>query len=177
MAPLQPKGGHFGLILPLCTSSATVGLALFQFPVFTSFLSAKPSIAGKPLSRYWEPMYKQGGTMIAALSLTSTVAGVISSQWLKTHTTLETTDVSNWYTYGSVLAAGHLAFMPLVAGPIKRMMEAGNEASAKSDDEADEVNRKEMRTWLTLHVARTLLVDLPALWCFAEGVALSFWVI
>jgi len=36
MPPMKPEGAHFGLILPLCTSSATVGLALFQY-VFSCF--------------------------------------------------------------------------------------------------------------------------------------------
>ncbi|TKA72483.1 hypothetical protein B0A55_06693 [Friedmanniomyces simplex] len=184
MPVLQPKGAHLGLILPLCTSSATVGLALFQYPVFLSFLHAQPSIAGNPLSRFWAAMIKPGASLIAAMALTSTLAGVVSARWLHTHATLETTDVSQWYTYGAVLAAGHLAFAPLVAGPIKRMVEAGQEgggsgggSNALSEEEVDGKNREEMKTWFTLHTVRTLLVDLPALLCFAEGAALSFWVI
>ena len=109
-------------------------------------------------------------------ALTSTVAGVLSARWLKTHQTLETSDVSQWYTYGAILAAGHFAFVPLIAGPIKRMMEAGGEANTKSDEQADSDNRKEMQTWFLWHTVRTVLVDLPALWCFAEGAALSFWI-
>ncbi|KAK5120299.1 hypothetical protein LTR85_006505 [Meristemomyces frigidus] len=177
MPVLQPQGSHFGLILPLCTSSATVGLALFQYPVFLSFLQAKPSIAGKPLSRYWDPLIRVGGGMIAAFALTSTVAGALSARWLKSHTTLETSSVSQWYDYGAILAAGHLAFFPLVAGPISRMIDAGKEGSVKSENEIDEANREEMRTWFLWHTVRTLLVDTPALLCFAEGAALSFWVI
>ena len=49
--------------------------------------------------------------------------------------------------------------------------------SEKSEDEVDESNRKEMANWLIWHTVRTVVADLPALWCFAEGVALSFWVI
>ncbi|KAK3111535.1 hypothetical protein LTR53_012369 [Teratosphaeriaceae sp. CCFEE 6253] len=176
MPVLQPQGSHFGLILPLCTSSATVGLALFQYPVFLSFLHAQPSIAGKPLSRFWDHMIAPGASLVAAIALTSTVAGVASARWLSTHATLETTSVSQWYTYGAVLAAGHLAFGPLVVGPIRRMIEVG-QSSTLDEEDADRRNREEMKTWLTVHTARTLLVDLPALLCFAEGAALSFWVI
>jgi hypothetical protein len=107
MAPLNPRAGHLGLILPLCSSSATLGLALYQYPVFFSFLQS--GNAGKPLSRYWEPLLKQGGVLITALSVTSAVAGAFSARWLRTHVTLETTTVSNWYIYGSILAAGHIA--------------------------------------------------------------------
>lgn len=93
-------------------------------------------------------------------------------QWLRTHVTLETGNVSQWYVAGSVLAAGHLAFLPLLAGPVQRIIGS----SAQSEEIADKANREEMKTWLTIHTARLLLVDLPALWCFAEGVAMSFWV-
>lgn len=176
MPPLAPQSAHFGLLLPICTSSATVGLALYQYPQFYSFLNTEPSVAGKTLSRYWEPMYKTGGGLISVLSLSSTVAGALAARWLKTHKTLETTDVSHWYTYGTLLAAGHFVFFPLVAGPIKRMIDGGAAASSKSEEQTDRDNREEMKTWFLYHTIRTILVDLPALWCFAEGAAQSFWI-
>ncbi|KAK1059998.1 hypothetical protein LTR12_014819 [Friedmanniomyces endolithicus] len=177
MPVLQPKAAHLGLILPLCTSSATLGLALFQYPIFLGFLRAQPSIAGTPLSRFWAATVTPGTTLIVAIAITSTISGIASSSWLHTHATLETTDVSSWYTYGAVLAAGHLAFAPLVAGPVRRIMEGGESGSGMSEEEVEGRNRVEMKTWLTIHTVRMLLVDLPALFCFAEGVALSFWVI
>jgi hypothetical protein len=67
-------------------------------------------------------------------------------------------------------------FWPLVAGPLKRMIEAGNTDSVKTEEDTDASNRKEMNTWFLYHIIRTVAVDLPALWCFAEGAALSFWV-
>lgn len=73
-----------------------------------------------------------------------------------------------------MLAAGHLAAVPLLAGPVQRIIAA--QANAQSEEAAAEANRQEMQTWLTLHTARLLLIDLPALWCFAEGTSQSFWV-
>ena len=80
------------------------------------------------------------------------------------------------YTYGSIFAAGHFLFWPLVAGPIRRMVAEGKSDSVKSEEETDSHNREEMSKWFVWHAVRTLVVDLPALWCFAEGAALSFWV-
>lgn len=173
----RPEGGHFGLILPLCTSSATVGLALFQYPVFTYFLQAKekPSIAGKPLSNFWKPILTQGFSLSYGTAVTSAIAGFVSARWLRTHQTLETSDVSSWYTYGAVLAAGHMAFVPLIAGPIRNMINAGSEGSGKSEDDVETSNREQMKAWLTFHTVRTL-VDIASLVCFAEGAALSLWV-
>jgi hypothetical protein len=176
MPAFHPQAAHFGLLLPVCTSSATIGLALYQYPQFYSFLNAEPSIAGKTLSRYWDPMFKTGASLISGLSLSSTIAGALAARWLKTHSTLETTDVSHWYTYGTLLAAGHFLFWPLVGGPIKRMIDGGLPGSAKTEEQTEKDNRAEMKTWFTYHTIRTLLVDLPALWCFAEGAAQSFWI-
>lgn len=175
MPPFQPQASHFGLILPLCTSSATVGLALYQYPQFTAFLG-EGSLAGKNLSRYWTPMFKQGYVVISLLGLGSTVSGLLSARWLRGHQTLETSDVGKWYTYGAILAAAHFAFVPLVGGPIKRMIDRGSDTNTLSEEATEKENRKEMKTWFMWHTIRTFGVDLPALWCFAEGAAIAFWV-
>jgi len=186
MSPLQPRSGHLGLILPLCTSSATLGLSLFQYPLFLSFLSPKKTndkphrISGTPLSAFWFSFLTPAATLISALTLTSAGAGFLASRWLNTHKTLETTEVGKWYLIGAGLSLGHIAFVPMVAGPIKRMVEGGRVGDSGKEVNEKEVegrNEKEMMTWLFVHTLRTLVVDVPALWCFAEGVALSFWVI
>jgi len=181
MAPLQPKGSHFGLILPLCTSSATVGLSLLQYAIFIPILQAPTHntttspLAGKPLSQFWSVWLAPATSVIAGFTITSAVAGVACARWLRTHQTLETTDVSSFYLYGAVLAAGHLAFAPAVAGKIQRMIAAGKESS--DAHEVETVNREQQKAWLMWHTVRTVLVDVPALWCFAEGVALALWIV
>ena len=121
-------------------------------------------------------MIKTGATLISGICLSSAVAGALAARWLKTHSTLETTDVSHWYTYGTVLAAAHFVFWPLVGGPIKKMIDNGAAGNAKTEEQTDRDNREHMKTWFMYHTIRTLLVDLPALWCFAEGAAQSFWI-
>ena len=175
---MERQGPHFGLILPLCTSSATLGLALFEYPVFLSFLQAKPTIAGAPLSRFWEPFLKSGGGFITGLGVTTTASGLLCWRYLNTHGHLETTAVSKWYLYGSIFALAHFAFFPLVARPIKAISAGASDGeAAKTDSSIEEANRKEMATWFQWHTLRTAVADLPALYCFAEGIALSFWVI
>ena len=190
MPPLNPRSGHLGLILPLCTSSATVGMSLLQYPLFFAFLrsndkdgadtseSAKPrdKISGLALSHFWSSFLAPAGSLIAGVALTSTASGYIANRWLRSHATLETTAVSKWYAYGAVLALGHLAFVPMVAGSILQITEAVN-SDKRTSREIEEENETALRTWLGWHTVRTLLVDVPALWCFAEGAALSFWVI
>lgn len=190
MPPLNPRSGHLGLILPLCTSSATVGMSLLQYPLFFAFLRSNNThdlqksegtnphdkISGRALSCFWDSFLAPAGSLIAGVALTSTASGFVANRWLRSHATLETTAVSKWYAYGAALALGHLAFVPLVAGPILKITEAVK-SSERTDREIEEVNESALRAWLNWHTVRTLLVDVPALWCFAEGAALSFWVI
>jgi hypothetical protein len=190
MPALNPRGSHLGLILPLCTSSATLGMSLLQYPLFYAFLQpheksvvakadgteSSGKISGLAFSRFYSAFLKPAGSLIVGMAFTSTASGVIAHRWLRSHATLETTAVSRWYAYGAALAFGHLAFLPLVAGPILKMTEA-----RKSDPEigskVEDQNESALRAWMGWHTVRTLLVDIPALWCFAEGAALSFWVI
>ena len=65
--------------------------------------------------------------------------------------------------------------MPLVAGPIEKIADAGKHDSMVAG-EIEVGNEVAMRTWSAWHMVRTLLVDVPALWYFAEDAALSFWV-
>lgn len=70
---MAPQSGHVGLVLPLCTSAATVGLALYQYPVFLSFSQPNSAIAGKPLSQFWESMVAYIASL-ALLRQTNTVS-------------------------------------------------------------------------------------------------------
>lgn len=56
------------------------------------------------------------------------------------------------------------------------MIDEGKSTSTKSEEATNDHNKKEMGNWFMWHTIRTAVVDLPALWCFAEGAALSFWV-
>lgn len=171
----------------MCTSSATLGMTLLQYPLFFAFLqpkdqssSTKPSqtqtkISGPPLSHFWSSFLAPASTLIAGVALTSATSGFFATRWLRSHARLETTAVSKWYAYGAMLALGHLAFVPMVAGPIVKITDALK--GSESEDEVVEANEGALRAWLSWHTVRTVLVDVPALWCFAEGAARSFWVI
>jgi hypothetical protein len=89
------------------------------------------------------------------------------ARWLRSHATLETSSVSSWYLAGAALAAGHLALVPVLARPVGRIIanDQGRGGARLEEEAAAEANRNEMKTWLVMHGARLLLVDLPALWC------------
>ncbi|KAI9655531.1 MAG: hypothetical protein M1821_005324 [Bathelium mastoideum] len=102
---------HPGLLLPLCTSSASLALSAFQFPLFLAFLpkhpspshhnssrSTKPtssaSLTGRPLSHFWARFLVPGAGLVVACAATSTLAGALSARWLAQHGHLETTEVA-----------------------------------------------------------------------------------
>ena len=121
---------------------------------------------------------KYGGAYVTGVTLTSALSGIVSMRWLHTHGHLETTEVAKWYGYGSLFAVLHFAVAPLLMKPIKKMQENGADGGTiKTESEIEESNTQEMKTWLQWHLIRTVVIDLPALWCFAEGAAMSFWVI
>jgi hypothetical protein len=63
-----------------------------------------------------------------------------------------------------------------VAGPIQQITDAGKKA-LMANGETEEVNEAAMRTWLAWHTVKTLLADMPALWCFAERTTSGFWIV
>ncbi|KAM0719440.1 hypothetical protein Q7P37_005345 [Cladosporium fusiforme] len=158
MPPLQPRSSHLGLILPLCTSSATLGLSLFQYPLFNSFLypgtSSKSKqtrkISGTPFSQFWATFLPPGAGLIAGITLVSAASGLFSARWLRSHATLETMEVGGWYFYGAVFALGHLAFVPAVAGPINTITAALEEDGA-SEMDVQARNEDAMKTWFMWH--------------------------
>ena len=89
-----------------------------------------------------------------------------------------------WYLYGAGLTLAHFAFVPVVAGQIRMVMRGREDPREdrsvdkprdyEGDQECEEANRYWMMRWLRVHTARTLLVDLPAVWCFAKGFGAAF---
>ncbi|KAM5466706.1 hypothetical protein MauCBS54593_005964 [Microsporum audouinii] len=64
-----------------------------------------------------------------------------------------------WYSTGTLLAASHLLFVPLVAPKVQAIVEDKSQGSSTSDLEG----------WLNIHRVRTWTVDLAAWACFVVG--------
>jgi hypothetical protein len=180
MPPFQPRPGHLALILPLSLSSATLGLSLFQFPLFYSFLRPQPNkskISGTPLSHFWSALRGPAAVLVSTLTLTTALSAGLCVRWLRAHETLETGHVSNWYLYGAGLTIAHLGMGLLVKPSVDKMVATVQNGKTVREADVTAVNEREMGTWFFFNTVRTLFVDVPALWCFAEGVALSSWII
>jgi hypothetical protein len=135
MLLIDPRHRRLGLVLPLCTSSAMVGVSLLRHPLFLAFLRANETTTkdSKPktrqdhrpasvplLERFLRPCklshHRHSSHVFKA--------NLIIARWLRSHGTLETTTIGRWHMYGSMLDLGHLAFVSLVAGPIQKITNA-----------------------------------------------------
>ncbi|OQO08437.1 hypothetical protein B0A48_06307 [Cryoendolithus antarcticus] len=169
MPLLRPLPAHLGLILPLCTASAQLGLSLASLPLFAAFLSPKKDsqgnltkISGKPLSHFLASYSGPLATTNLILTLTTVASGLLSFRWLTQHQTLETGQVGWWYAVGVVFAGVQMGFAPLVAPGMLRIVGQVKEAEGKREAEVQGENEKDMATLFFVYVARTVLGSLPA---------------
>lgn len=156
MPLLQPRPGHLLLLFPLCTSSATLGLALSRHPISGARSKSRPSppadettLAGLPL--------------LTLAQLTTGVAGVLAARWLRAHETLETSAVGEWYLLGAAVAGLGGVGLP----GMRRMVEGPREEGGKGAEDGRGL-------WWAVG---GVVVNGLAVVCFAEGVGLSMWVI
>ena len=63
---------------------------------------------------------------------------------------------------GLVAAIGHMTFIPVVKGPIQRIVENKSKGNATAD----------LETWLSVHKVRMLVADFPA-WLSCFGAVLA----
>ena len=180
---------HPALLLPLCTSAASLGLSLFSFPLLSTFLpdrsnstnqtasQANNPLSGETTSHFWSRFGVTGPTVFTSLVLATTLSGGFSSRWLHLHHQLETTTISQWYLYGAVAAAGHFAFAPVIAGSVQRITAQVEGGEAQKDKDVVSANEREIKNWIFWQAVRTVTVDVAAVVCFAKAVALSMWVV
>lgn len=173
--PPAPQLHH---ILPLCSASITAGLSLFQYPLFLSFLQARPSIAGRPLSTFWDAFIRKALAIVLGFTLTSSVSGFLARR------SLSGTSAASWYGYGALCALGHFAFVPFVSTSVQNI--AQGKPSERQDKALDrpfnwdqeqkieETNRNQQANWFWWHTVRCVVADIPAVWCFATGFSKAF---
>jgi hypothetical protein len=167
---LRMEGIPSTALVALCCSSASLALILYQYSINYAFVYSKPSISGRPLSRFSSAFIVVGSAPIGMLCVTTCITGLYAAQHLP-HLIVENTDASKWLIAGGTLAAAHFAFVPFVAQAVRKIEAA--DAEDKTDAEVNAINRLQTKTWLTWHSIRVVLVDIPALVCLAYGVSLS----
>lgn len=175
--------------LPLATSTATLAHALAELHTTSAFLI--PPIAhdsNAVLPTWFDHFFNRGVWTVLTLNLGTISSAAATLYFERQRPRLQT---SAFYGIGLACAVGHLLFVPLVAGPVVRVVERsklGGDVNSRSKSESEseegegegegegEVHVKlqptdHLATWVGWHRVRMLVADLPAWIAFAMAVA------
>ncbi|TQV98908.1 hypothetical protein V2A60_007395 [Cordyceps javanica] len=153
------------LLAPALTTTCTL-LYGFDQDLFLRLLTLRGTRreANGLLPAYWSRLMRDGVPRVlgflAATAASSGAALALCGPLLRQRAS------AGWYGAAAACAAAHLAWVPLVTGPIKAMVENEGVAVEDDEDEDDEdggpttSNVDHQRRWLRVNMARTLTTDL-----------------
>lgn len=158
--------------IPLATSTATLAHALLELITNNAFLT--PSIrqtSDKVLPTWYNQVFKRAIWTVVALNMSTISSATATLFFNKYHPSqsrpLQTTI---FYWVGLVGAIGHLAFVPFVAGPARRIFE--DSRLQEDQGESGVGATADMEMWLSVHRVRMVVADLPA-WIAFVGAILT----
>lgn len=153
--------------LPLATSTATLAHALLELHTNSAFLVPKIRPASNNILPTWfRRVFNRAVITVVGLNMTTILTAAATLYLNYSKNELQTT---RFYWMGLLGAIGHLAFVPLVAGPVKQVMEGQNER--ENGNEGDLASAG-MAKWLDVHRVRMVAADLPA-WISFLGAVLT----
>ncbi|KAH9950087.1 hypothetical protein B0H21DRAFT_23241 [Amylocystis lapponica] len=138
---------QIGLLHLTPVLSATAALTFAASEYWTLLPWLKPDTQPQALSKWFDQWFRYGTAGVVVFGTASLVGGYAS--WRDT-----VGGARALYKYGIFFAVGHFAFVPPVSQCIKRLVYGPTDS------------KDELRLWLKLHTARTVLTDLPAFLCF-----------
>ncbi|CAM1508180.1 Fc.00g050280.m01.CDS01 [Cosmosporella sp. VM-42] len=146
------------LVTPLVTSTCSLWCSSDQ-DYFLKILT-RPAFertqANAIIPTYIKTMFGSGPWRVVALIAITTWSSIANIVLLKP--LLRSHGALNWYAWGAVMAAGHLAYVPAVAWKLKWIME-------DSTEEQGTDNVGMLGRWLRVNNIRTFTVDLAAFAC------------
>ncbi|KAJ5172348.1 hypothetical protein N7492_004941 [Penicillium capsulatum] len=169
---------HLLHVAPLATSTATLAHALLELHTNSAFLL--PPIrqeSNSVLPTWYDRVFNRAVWTVLTLNV-GTIATSAANLYLHRQAQSQRPQLqtSAFYGVGLACAIGHLLFVPLVAGPVARVVERSrlNTVDSKSTSESTSEASgptDHMATWLGVHRVRMLVADLPAWIAFAMAVA------
>ncbi|KAJ5655749.1 hypothetical protein N7507_007699 [Penicillium longicatenatum] len=154
-------------ILPLATSTATLAHALLELHTTSAFLIPNIRTASNTILPTWfRRVFNRAVITVVGLNMTTIVAAATTLYLDSSRNELRTT---RFYWMGMLGAIGHLAFVPLVAGPVKQVVD--NQNRREKGKEGDSASAW-MAKWVGVHRVRMLVADLPA-WISFLGAVLT----
>ncbi|KIW14695.1 hypothetical protein PV08_07479 [Exophiala spinifera] len=145
------------LTIPLISSSLTVFYAIIEPTIFLPFINAAKidaPAANKTIRLWWNDYLPAGLVTIFSIGLTGVVGGINAATHFPHYS------LSRKLCFaGAAFSAGHFAYGYHISQVIKSVCDEEEEKTGRTMDH--------VKTWLRVHLQRTLLTDLPALACFA----------
>ncbi|KAL2179626.1 uncharacterized protein P884DRAFT_256895 [Thermothelomyces heterothallicus CBS 202.75] len=154
-------------VTPLVSSTCTLLYGADQ-DFFLGLLNRPESRAkSRPLlPAYFGAFFRRGVVFVVAC-LAVTAWSSVANLYARRPTLIASRSSGWWYVATAALSTAHLLFVPLVAPPIKAIIDA-DEDSAGADADANAT----LDAWLRINRVRTLTVDLAA-WVASVGAAVG----
>jgi hypothetical protein len=150
-------------LAPLVTTTSSLMYAWDEHWFLSGFLRPEyKHHSEEMLPRYFRRFFEQGIWIIASLNtltLSSSVANLLIDR-----PTLDRLGSSRWYWAGLGFTVCHFLFVPLIAYPIRDIME----------DRSKGQSTKDLKRWIDIHRIRVLVADLPGWMSFVMAVLLTF---
>lgn len=154
-------------IAPLVTTTSSLMYAWDEHWFLSGFLHthADPSTdadykahSNALLPRYFRRFFEQGIWIIASLNC-ATLASSITNLLIDRPLTRSST---RWYGAGLAFTVAHFLFVPLIAYPIRDIVE----------DRAQGESSRDLKRWIDIHRVRVIVADLPG-WLSFFGAVLT----
>ncbi|KAL6232481.1 hypothetical protein BDW75DRAFT_19527 [Aspergillus navahoensis] len=148
---------------PLVTTTASLMYAWDEHWFLSGFLRPEyKQHSDAMLPRYFRRFFEQGIWIIASLNtvtLTSSITNLLVDRPV-----LDRLGSSRWYWAGLGFTVCHFLFVPLIAYPIRDIME----------DRSKGASTKDLKRWIDIHRIRVLVADLPGWLSFFAAVLTTF---
>lgn len=149
-------------LAPVISSSFSLWFCVDQHLFLSTLITPENKERGaKILPVYFSHFFKHGLVNIFVLYGTSIVTGLANASGVA-HNPFDETPSTRLYAVGAALSIAHFLFVPLIAPIIKAIVQ---------DTQGDKTVEN-MKAWLRIHAARSVVVDLPA-WLFFVSAAVK----
>ncbi|KAL5343993.1 hypothetical protein BJX70DRAFT_352361 [Aspergillus crustosus] len=150
-------------IAPLITTTSSLVYAWDEHWYLSGFLLPEyKQESNAILPRYFRRFFEQGIWVIAGLN-TLTISSSITNL-LVDRPLLDRLQSSRWYWAGLGFTVCHFLFVPLVADPIRDIIE----------DRLKGESTKDLKKWIDIHKIRVLVTDLPGWLSFLAAALATF---
>ncbi|WWC60321.1 uncharacterized protein I303_102892 [Kwoniella dejecticola CBS 10117] len=154
-------------LCPLVSSVVSLQWAVDEYQFLSSWLSTSHPNSPDVLPdwfRQWGPK----STLVLFSSFAWSAGGGLTNIYNLRNTPFKLDSAKMFYALGTVLAFGHMAFGPKALRLLHEIRNGDKDSDGAGNQEGKGRGKsmESLREWLSMHVVRTIITDLPAVVCF-----------